>query len=113
MKLPRGWWLVFPALGVVGGLVGPAVYAERNIPAELRNPEAAAPSVEGDLACAVEAACGPLRAAATLTFRKEAREPTVDPPEALPPGYAACAARVVDGRIEGVFALAPCARPAP
>jgi hypothetical protein len=111
MKLPRRWWLAVPAVGFLGGLAAPWVYEQRHLPAELRAPTVVSdPSLEADLACSVEAACGPLRAPATLTFAADGADPVVEPAGALPPGYAGCARRTVGAAITGRFELAPCAR---
>ena len=100
---------MFPVVGAVGALLGPIVYEQRHIPADLRSlPSAPTPSVERDLSCAVEATCGPLRGPATLTLGAAGAAPTVEPVEALPPGYAECAARVLGDTISGALRLAPC-----
>lgn len=110
MKLPRYWWLAIPVCGGLASIAAPIIYAQRNIPEELRSPVVVEDaSVERDLACAIEATCGPLRVEATLTFAANGGDPAVSPPDALPPGYAACAARVVGIQITGAFRLAPCA----
>lgn len=106
--LPRRWWLALPVVGLTAAVVSPIVYEQRHVPEELRAPAPVAPpSLERDLACAVEARCGPVRAEATLVLDAGA-PPTVEPAGALPPGYAECAARVLaDSGLERL-ALAPC-----
>ncbi len=110
MKLPRRWWLALPVIGVLASLAAPRIYAIRHIPAEQRAPVQVDASIERDLACAVEKVCGPLRGEVTLTLAVGG-EPTAEPVGVLPPGYGACAARVIGTQIDGALRLAPCGAP--
>ncbi|MBM4389950.1 MAG: hypothetical protein FJ090_02400 [Deltaproteobacteria bacterium] len=108
MAAPRWTWalLALPVLGGVLSVAAPFVFESRHIPAELRpGAQPLTPQVERELSCAVEAACGPLRAPVTLEL---GGAPELNPSDVMPPGYADCAAKHLGRAFGELIQLSPC-----